>query len=331
MNTMCAMSVRVLTLSLGVSLSLAGCATMDNGINDVDSDSQESGVTTYVDVGTFNNSALQGAWYDINSQLAGEFNNVCGDTFCEGDYANLTPLTLMCAVSSKAGQVHDCSWTFAGSYSAVDATTAVIHESAPTYQCHFKANTTITKLVTLLQSSNDAIDLPLPGTNSSIYDSLFDCFQHGAIGAMPFGIPDVAAPKYVDGDTYYVSATSVAKWSNTKTALLAGFNNICGDTFCSSDYSDLQSLDFQCAITKSSGTVKSCNWVFGGSVYGISKTGTVTNTSKTFICPIAMKGTFAQFLTTMTGTQPAGSPEPINRPLPGMTTSVYDQINGCLP
>ena len=324
------MSVRVLTIALGVSVGLASCMTMDEGPATVDSDSQESGVTTYVSVGDFNNAALQGAWYDLNTQLAGEFNNVCGDTFCEGDYANLTPLTLMCAVSSKAGQVHDCAWSFAGSYSSVDAVTAVVHESAPTFQCHFKANTTITKLVTLLQSSNDAINLPLPGSNTSIYDSLFDCFQHGAIGATPFSIPDVAAPKYVDGDTYYTSAANVAKWSTAKSNILAGFNNICGDTFCSSDYNDLQSLDFQCAITKSSGAVKSCNWVFGGSVYDISKTGAVSFTSKSFICPITMKGTFSQFLSTLTGAVPAGV-GPIDRPLPGMTTSVYDQINGCLP
>ena len=48
----------------------------------------------------------------------------------------------------------------------------------------------------------------------------------------------------------------------------------------------------------------------------------------TFKCPVAMKGTLSSFIGVLTA---AGTDQPINRPLPGMTTSAYDALLGCLP
>ncbi len=284
----------------------------------------ESSGTTYVNIFDFP-STDQGAWSDLVGKLNGEFANVCGDTFCEGDFANLTPLTFSCSVSSKVGQVHDCAWTFAGSYAFADPKTSVIAIDAPTFVCHVAPKTTSTKLIALLSGSADAIHETLPGTTGSIYDSLVDCFQH-PIGGTPF-TPNTTAGTYVDSDAYYTSAAGIAKWSTVKSALLAGFNNICGDTFCGSDYGDLQALQLACSVTKSSGNVKSCVWIFGGSVTNVSKTGADVPTTKTFSCPIPMHGTMAQLVSALT----APGVDAIQTPLPGVTTSAYDSLGGCLP
>src|SRR5688572_10458519 len=40
------------------------------------------------------------AWYGITMQLRRQFDEICGDTFCEGDYSNLQPLRFQCAVDA---------------------------------------------------------------------------------------------------------------------------------------------------------------------------------------------------------------------------------------
>src|SRR4051812_29011417 len=72
--------------------------------------------TQYVDAEAFwKTDAERDAWSKMIAHIEDEFYGVCGDTFCGGDYSNLTSLGLTCAVSSKVGQVHECVWTFAGS------------------------------------------------------------------------------------------------------------------------------------------------------------------------------------------------------------------------
>jgi hypothetical protein len=303
--------------------ALVGCAGGDSS----DSQTDDSTATQYVAIGDFNNSALQDGWYDLQSKLNGEFYDVCGDTFCEGDYANLVGLSMNCAVTSIRGDVHDCAWTFSGSNQMVNPETAAIAVDKPTFQCHFKAKTTASKLVTLLSSSSDAIHEVLPGGTVSIYDGLVDCFQH-PIGATPVPYVDDPAPKYVEPIDYYKSSSSQTKWRNTQAALKNGFDNICGDTFCGGDFGDLQSLDFICSVTKSTGNVKSCAWIFGGSYLGVNpKTGAVGPTTDSWTCPVPVKGTIGQLISTL-----GSSPGAIQQPLPGETTSAYDAIgNNCLP
>jgi hypothetical protein len=233
-------------------------------------------------------------------------------------------------VTTKAGDVHDCAWTFASSQVAVDPTTAAIETNTPTYQCHIETKTTAVKLLALLTGSGDTLHAPLPGA-ASIADQLAGCFDH-PVGATPIATGSASAETYVAATDYYTSAASRAKWAAAQAALLAGFNNICGDTFCSSDYNDLQSLDFECSVTKSTGNVKSCAWVFAGSVHDVNaSTGAVGETSQGFRCNVAMKGTLPQLITTLTGAAPPDGSDPIDRALPGETTSAYDALGDCLP
>jgi hypothetical protein len=308
--------MQLLALALA-SFSLTACAMTDSSSND----EQDSSSTAYVQIQDFGPNGADDAWYGITSTLNGQFNDVCGDTFCEGDFSNITPLRLFCSVTSKQGQIHDCAWTFTAGQHGIDPKLGAVAIDAVTYQCHFKPATTGTKLIALLQGSTDALHLALPGMGS-IYDTLGDCFTH-PIGATPISINP--GTTYVDAESYYTTTT---KWDAAVTALHSGFDNVCGDTFCGSDYSDVQSLDLGCAITKSTGNVKSCVWTFGGSYSSINKNGTLALGTKTWSCPVAVHGTLFQMLNALTNT---GDPEPnaIQRLLPG-GTSAYDSIAGCV-
>lgn len=314
------------SLAIG-SVLLSACAVV--GGDEASDAEQDATATTYVNLMDFP-KVDQGQWYGIEHALNAGFDQVCGDTFCEGDWANLTPLTFGCMVTSKAGNVKDCVWTFGASDVTVDPRTAKIYANAPTFQCHVTAKTTAVKLVAALAASNDPIRATLPGAPAAtptIYDQLGDCFAH-PIGATPPTLATTGATSYVAASDHYTSAAGRAKWTATTTALKTAFDNICGDTFCGSDFGDLQALTFECGVTKSTGNVKGCSWTFVGSYDFVPATGPLQVTSKSWTCPIAVSGTTLPHLIDVL-TAP-GTEDAIHRVLPGGTTSAYDQIAGCV-
>jgi hypothetical protein len=307
----------VLVVSIG--LGFGACATTGD---DVVGDEQDATATQYVQIQDFN--AAEEAWYGITATLNGQFDQICGDTFCEGDFSNITPLRLYCSVTSKVATIHDCAWTFTASSHEIDTKLGTVAVDAVTFQCHFKPKTTGPKLIALLAGSNDPLNLPLPGM-TSIYEAIGDCFEH-PIGATPITV-SAPATTYVDAASYYTSAANAARWDASTQALHTGFDNVCGDTFCGSDYSDVQALDLGCAVTKSTGNVKACVWNFGGSYTTIKRNGDLDLVSKTWSCPVAVHGTLGQMIGVLTST--ADTTDAIHRPLPG-GTSAYDSIAGCV-
>jgi hypothetical protein len=319
--------MKFLASTLIVSAVLTGCIAAGGEADG--SETEQASTTTYVDILDFSKTD-QFQWYDLIHNLNHEFDQVCGDTFCEGDYANIQPLTFSCSVSSKAGSVKDCAWTFAAAQVDVDPRTAAIVVDAPTFQCHFAMKTTAVRLTQLLAGS-DPLHAALPGAPAatpSIYDQLSECFEH-PIGQTPGTFAETGPLSYVSARDYYTSAAGIERWYAGTTALKSGFDNICGDTFCSGDFGDLQAMDFTCAVTKSTGNVKSCMWTFGGSWHLVAAQGGAQQiTANTFRCKVAMTGTLSKFLDVLTA---PGTDQPINRPLPGMTTSAYDALLDCLP
>ncbi len=311
-------------------LSLAGCLTQ-GALSE--SDEQDTTATSYLSFTDFAGADVDG-FFGLQGKLAGEFTALCGGSFCTGEYADLTPLSIACSVTSKLGDVHDCTWTFGGSRVAVNPTTAALAIDAPTFACHFGAKTTGNKLIALLNNATDALHTPLPGGTATIFDGLASCFQH-PIDTTPVTNPTATKVTYVEATDYYSAAASVASWQAVQANVKRGFDYVCGDTFCGSDYGDLQALDLVCAVTKSTGNVKGCNWIFAGSYAGIGKSGAVVPNTKSFACPIAMKGTLPQLIAVINAPpsvdNSSGYVEVIQRPLPGMTTSLYDEVGGCLP
>ena len=318
---------RLVSILMIVSAALAGCLAEGGGVDGEETE-QES-TTTYVDILDFSKTD-QGQWYDLIHNLNSQFDQVCGDTFCEGDYANIQPLTFSCSVSSIRGNVKDCAWTFAAANVDVDQRNANIIIDAPTFQCHFQMKTTAVKLTSILAGA-DALHAALPGAPTatpSIYDQLSECFEH-PIGQTQNALAQTGSLSYVSARDYYTSSAGIDRWNAAKAALKDGFDRVCGDTFCSGDFGDLQAMDFTCAITKSTGNVKSCMWTFGGSWHLVAQGGGAQQiTASTFKCPVMMKGTLSKFMDVLLA---PGTDKAINRPLPGMTTSAYEALLGCLP
>ncbi|WP_241895070.1 hypothetical protein, partial [Stenotrophomonas maltophilia] len=111
-------------------------------------------------------------------QLVRGFDEVCGDTFCEGQYINLWAMRLRCSVEQVAGVVVQCVWTFAGSDTRVKPS-GLIKVNRGRYACVLPLAAG-TRLETLLQvwetgDGFDALHAPLPGTTANTYDALVDC------------------------------------------------------------------------------------------------------------------------------------------------------------
>lgn len=132
----------------------------------------------YVDVyGYFSSDAQYEAWYTLTTQLRRDFDAICGDTFCEGDYSDIESLRLGCSVERASGRIGRCVWVFAGSSSPeVDADSGRIHVQAHVWRCRLPLAPQTT-MDTFLQALSGPSPLyaPLPGTTTSIYDGLTDC------------------------------------------------------------------------------------------------------------------------------------------------------------
>lgn len=309
-------------------LGLGACALAPADAGD--EATEEALATTYVDILDFwQTPVAQGQWLDARRKLDTEFNDVCGDTFCGGDYANLTSLGFTCGVSSKLGSIRDCVWTFTGSAELVDPTTSALTTSIPSWQCHVKPKTTAAKLSALLSADGPepALRRILPGTTTSLYDVLGECFQH-PIDATPLSPQYPPKVTYVEALDYASDTGGQSTWLDARGGLKSDFDDVCGDTFCGGDYGNLQALRFVCSITHSTGNVKRCEWLFGGSYATVSeRTGAVTVNARAFRCHVPVKGTEKQLAKALTQ---ASSTPAIRRALPGGTASAYDALLDCL-
>ena len=118
-------------------------------------------------------------FYGLTDRLTRDFDNICGDTFCEGEYSNIQSLRFWCSVERATGMMGECIWTLAGSNQQVDPDSGRIQVDARTWQCKapLSRGTSVESFYTALEGSRpfDTIDAPLPGTGRSIYDGLTDC------------------------------------------------------------------------------------------------------------------------------------------------------------
>ncbi len=308
--------------------TLTGCLAQASEGEDDSSDLEQDVTTTYVNILDFEKTD-QSQWYGVIHGLNDQFNQECGDTFCEGDWSNLVPLTFGCSVTSKAGNIKDCIWTFAATDVAVDTRNAKVLVNSPTFQCHIAMKTTAVKLANLLTAADDKLRTPLPGapaTMPSINEQLSECFNH-PIGSVPNVLSTTGTESYVSARDYYTSNAGINRWYAARGALHAGFENVCSDTFCSSDFSDLQDMDFTCSVTKSTGNVKTCTWTLAGSYYVVpARGGAIVETVKTWKCDVPVTGTLSRLLDTLNAT---GTTDAIHRPLPGGTASAYDALAAC--
>lgn len=175
------MKIRTFVLALGLVLalgvSLFALAARADGAPDASS--RHAGGTTqeYVDVsGYLTADADINAWYTLVFNLRDDFDYICGDTFCEGEYTNIESLRYRCSVERTTGTIGSCVWVFAASNEEVSARTGRIIVDAQSWRCRtpLVRGTSIHDFLAALEGPSP-LYAHLPGTNWSIYDGLANC------------------------------------------------------------------------------------------------------------------------------------------------------------
>lgn len=169
--------MRHLPVLLCVSLSCSPPpATDDDERNAAGLQTERAAV--YQDVEeTFTNELDQTRWFDLKRGLARDFDDICGDTFCEGDFTNLASMSFRCSVSARTGQLKSCLWLFAGSYEMVTPSTGNVRPVAKFFHCTIPLQGTPAALMDALLAPGDRGPLwhPIPGSTQSIYEMLGGC------------------------------------------------------------------------------------------------------------------------------------------------------------
>lgn len=141
-----------------------------------------------------------------------------------------------------------------------------------------------------------------------------------APGAAPASSSAWAEPGEVLDDDAYES------WTRVRRGLAQGFDDVCGDTFCEGDYTNIQSLRFLCSVHRGNGAIGACSWSFAASDESIGSRGTVTSQQVGWQCllPLAPRTTMAAFLAAL------DVEEPIDAVIPGTGATAYDALVDCL-
>jgi hypothetical protein len=113
----------------------------------------------------------------LTEHLGGAFGGICGDTFCEGDYANLKPMQMRCSVDSTKGTMKQCLWTFAGSYTTINGKSGAVQVNAKLFKCKLPLakDTPVEAFYEALMSATAPLEVKLPMTRKSIFDGLTAC------------------------------------------------------------------------------------------------------------------------------------------------------------
>jgi hypothetical protein len=117
------------------------------------------------------------AWYALTTKLRRNFDDVCGDTFCEGDYSNYESLGFRCSVDDR-GVIGSCVWLFAASTDEVVPDTGEVRVTWNHWRCTLPVvrGTRVTDFVKTLTNAGDTpLFAPLPRTTLSLYDGLAQC------------------------------------------------------------------------------------------------------------------------------------------------------------
>lgn len=124
----------------------------------------------------FTTDAQFDAWFTLTTQLRQNFDDVCGDTFCEGDYSNIESLRLRCSVLQDSGRIGRCVWIFAASNEDIDRAFGRILVQTQDWECRLPiaSDTGIDALMAALAGDSPLFAM-LPGTQTTIYEGLGDC------------------------------------------------------------------------------------------------------------------------------------------------------------
>lgn len=143
-----------------------------------------------------------------------------------------------------------------------------------------------------------------------------------AVAAAP-----VSAGTHVDLVDYPRNNAQWEPFQDLRRRLVKDFDEVCGDTYCEGEYSDIQALRIRCSVQRAAGTVSQCRWAFAASDLGVDRdSGQIEARQPVWLCPLPVPpGTsVAAFLDALSG------PRPLFRLLPGATDTFYDALGDCL-
>ncbi|HVJ94565.1 MAG TPA: hypothetical protein VM580_32490, partial [Labilithrix sp.] len=132
--------------------------------------------TFYVELGdwAWEASDAQGlSWLHTKRRLADNFDSICGDSFCEGEYSDISPLRFACSVNLNTQRVSRCSWAFAAAELEVDSRGAIAARTT-TKRCNIEVGSKASTFMAALEG-DDPLFATLPGKTTSIYDALIGC------------------------------------------------------------------------------------------------------------------------------------------------------------
>ena len=123
-----------------------------------------------------------------------------------------------------------------------------------------------------------------------------------------------------------LDGTDLDRWYDVRSKLKTGFDNICGDTICSGDYSNLTTVHLTCSSTRSQKKMKDCVWVLAGNIDVVDgRTGKLTSEQRVFECHVPVGSNAKKFLDAL---HPAGD-DALNTVVPGTSGSFYDALVSC--
>jgi len=117
-------------------------------------------------------------WFALLAELRRDFDEVCGDTFCEGDFSNYESLRFRCSVEESTGIVGSCVWIFGASNEEIEPSTGGMLVDGQVFTCAMPLApaTPIRDFVAALSAAGDEpIRAQLPGTDRTPFDGLADC------------------------------------------------------------------------------------------------------------------------------------------------------------
>lgn len=106
--------------------------------------------------------------------LAAQFDDVCGDTFCEGVFNDVQPLDLTCSVAADGSRVGGCTWTFAGTATDIDPATGAVSVNHAVTTCELPVDGDAAALKAFLGKAS--LFAVLPGqAEKTLMDAITDC------------------------------------------------------------------------------------------------------------------------------------------------------------
>jgi|GEM_PF-4346990 len=103
----------------------------------------------------------------IKEKLKRSFNDLCGDTYCEGDYDQIIPQDLACELDAETKMITSCSWSFDASND----------ETSMFYNCRFEVSQSASTFFRKLEASDleSILTKNVLPQKKSINDVLLNC------------------------------------------------------------------------------------------------------------------------------------------------------------